>query len=334
LTTDLTISLTAVPARLEAVMPRLVRPAATSLAPGAAIGLALAEPIIAPSALPERSLALTAGYAVEALTLTGAAPQAPLIIAPPPWVAAGEPLPPGTDAVLPAFAVTDEGAFAEITASPVTGENARLAGHDLAAGAVLAPAGARVTPELVLASALAGIETLVVNAPLVAIDGFEPPAKQWLSARIRAAGGRILADSETEPPAMRIAAATDLPRLAMAPGEASWIEAGPAGEVIVTLPKRFDGLVAGFFALVAPVLVGWTGLALPATSLPLRRKLASRVGILEAVLLAEEDGEWLPLGIGEITLAGLGAARAIAFIGPESEGMAAGSTLRASLLVL
>lgn len=334
MTTDPTISLTALPARLGAVMPRLARAPVQQLAPAKAVGLALAEPLIAPRVLPERALALIAGYAVEALATIGAAPHAPVPGPALRRVEAGDSLPPGTDAVLPPFAMSLERGHAEITASVATGENARLTGHDLAGGAMLAAAGARVTSELALASAIAGIETVTVSAPLVVIDGFEPPAKQWLSARILAAGGRISPGEGAETPAVHLSEAQGLPRLALTPGEAAWIEAGQTGEVFVTLPKRFDGQVAGFFALVAPVLAQLTGLAAPERALPLRRKLASRIGITEAVLLAEKDGAWQPLGVGEITLAGLGAAAAIAFIGPESEGVAAGSTLRATLLTL
>lgn len=324
--------LVAVPALMAEVMPRLAPPAAMACAPGSAIGFALAEDIRAPRDSPEAALALIAGHAVAALATIGAAPSSPVIAMPaPPRVLAGEALPPGTDAVLPDFAVSAAGAFAEIIAAAAPGENARLAGQDLRAGAVLAPAGARVGSALALALARAGIASLAIRAPGVVIEGFDDGAADWLRTGVAALGGRMAADAET--PAMILSPADGSPRLALAPGETGWIEPGPDGAARVTLPARFDGMVAGFHALAAPVLSHWSGIAPRPVSLPLRRKLASRVGLTEAVLLAEADGEWLPLGIGEITLAGLGAARAIALVGPESEGLAAGSTHAATLLV-
>jgi molybdopterin molybdotransferase len=74
----------------------------------AAAGLELAEDLVARSDVPPRAVALIAGFAVASRDLVGVSAYAPVLLAErPPFVAAGSVLPAGTDAVVPADAVTE-----------------------------------------------------------------------------------------------------------------------------------------------------------------------------------------------------------------------------------
>src|SRR5690242_9401033 len=90
----------------KALLGRLSRVAPEELALPDALGHVAAEDVTSP-ALPGHANALIDGWAVEALSTVGAGPYtpAPLPATSEP-VRAGEPLPAGCDAVLPADAVT------------------------------------------------------------------------------------------------------------------------------------------------------------------------------------------------------------------------------------
>lgn len=143
-----------------------------------AYGNVLAEDIVAGHESPSFDCAAIDGYAVRLgdaaadpaprLSVVGdltAASWRPVRLTPGSCfsVAAGAPLPAGTDTVVPAE-WTDQGmAAVEIHRVPSRGHGVRRAGAEMAAGVVLARAGATVTPFLVAGFAATGIAHVVVR---------------------------------------------------------------------------------------------------------------------------------------------------------------------------
>jgi molybdopterin molybdotransferase len=146
-----------------------------------AYGNVLAEEVVAAHECPAFDFAAIDGYAVRAaelvrddgrtarLSVVGdltAASWRPARITPGTCfsVAAGAPLPVAADTVVPAE-WTDQGmAAVEIRQSPKRGYGVRLAGDEVAAGAVLAPAGTRVSPALVGVLAATGTGQVTVRS--------------------------------------------------------------------------------------------------------------------------------------------------------------------------
>jgi molybdopterin molybdotransferase len=146
-----------------------------------ALGGVLAEPVRTAGALPPFDAAAVDGYAVRAEDVAGATTQAPVRLSvvgdvtASSWrpsrvspgacfsVAAGAPLPAGADAVVP-VGWTDAGMVSiEVTHVPTRGAFVRRAGQDLAAGDVIAPAGAYVGSALIGLIAACGLDHVVVR---------------------------------------------------------------------------------------------------------------------------------------------------------------------------
>jgi len=151
-------------------------------------GGVLVEDVTAPGAVPSYDVAAIDGYAVRAEDLAGASAENPVRL---PvvgdlragsWqpsralpgacfaVAAGAPLPGGADAVVPA-AWTDHGLAHLVISRGLNRESfIRRTGSELAAGSVIARAGARVTAGLVGQLAAAGVSHVTVRPkPRVAV---------------------------------------------------------------------------------------------------------------------------------------------------------------------
>ncbi len=108
------------------------------------VGAVLAQDVSAPS-LPPAPVALRDGYAVEAAAIADAGAYAPVPFrANPKRVDAGEPMPPGTDAVTPFDAVIFRNDRAEAVAAIAPGEGVLPAGADARAQIPLRRAGERV----------------------------------------------------------------------------------------------------------------------------------------------------------------------------------------------
>jgi molybdopterin molybdotransferase len=144
-----------------------------------AYGNVLAEDVVAPHQTPSFDFAAIDGYAARSedivaeargvrLSVIGdltAASWRPARLTPGSCfsVAAGSPLPATADVVVPAE-WTDQGmAVVEVVRIPKRGHGVRRAGDEVAAGTVLARAGAYVTPALVAIFAATGISHVVVR---------------------------------------------------------------------------------------------------------------------------------------------------------------------------
>ncbi|TQS45548.1 gephyrin-like molybdotransferase Glp [Cryptosporangium phraense] len=166
------------------------------------LGVLLAEDVVAPAAVPAFDVAAVDGYAVrsnDALgdaqwsddpskhhadvrlhvigDLTAASWEPATVSAGASYtVTVGTPVPAGADAIVPGDATDGGLASVRIERVPSPGEGIRRRGSTVAAGAVLAPAGTRVTAATIALLASAGVDSVLVSPPprvLVAATGDE-----------------------------------------------------------------------------------------------------------------------------------------------------------------
>lgn len=329
--TPLESALTDLLDRLSPVLPE-------SVSPGDACGLILAADVVLKEALPARSMALVDGIAVLAADTVGAGPQGPVFLpAVPKALKTGEPLPEGTDAVLPAGALESLGGIPMLLQQAWPGEGVRLRGGDLKAGALLASAGQPLAAAASLALELAGETAVAVRRPLVGLVLADAATRKWLTRLVAFCGGRIAQSGEVAHLLLtdaRDGFAARCSGLALAPGFDSAV--GEVGQVqVIRLPPRFDGAIAVALALLSAALAKLTDAADMRIERPLSARLVSQVGLSEVALLRLRPDGFQPLSVGEITLASLLAATHAAIIPPASEGLPAGAMLVAlSLPVL
>src|ERR1700733_14192358 len=166
--TPLKAVFTLIDAQIEAVKPQR-RAIAT------ACGYALAEDVESLEC-PERPTALRDGLAVEAAAIADASSYAPLPLPQPiRRIEVGEPLPGGTDAVLPLDAVVLRGEQAEAVAPVTAGEGVLPAGGDTARRTLMRLTGERMRSVDVAAMRAAGIKSVKVREPQIAVVlGSEP----------------------------------------------------------------------------------------------------------------------------------------------------------------
>jgi molybdopterin biosynthesis enzyme len=101
----------------------------------------------------------------------------------------------------------------------------------------------------------------------------------------------------------------------------------------IVLPGAPDQAFAAWWTLAVPVLDRLSGRTARKTiTLPLARKIASQVGIAEIVLLEREDGAWITLAVGELSLDAIARAEAWLLVPGGSEGFAAGTPVDAYML--
>ncbi|HYF52663.1 MAG TPA: hypothetical protein VEA41_00200 [Salinarimonas sp.] len=316
------------------------------IAPQAAIGAVLAEPLAAPAPVPARALARRAGVAVAASDTVGASPYAPVVpaLAPVP-VEAGAPLPPGADAVLEPGDLVEDGPYPEILAALAPGDGARRAGEDVPAGTILRGAGERVRPlDAALARAL-GHDALAVRRPRVLVWSRDAGAAAALLSGALAGLAEVTASPAPRPADLVIGVGEDVAAegIARLADRASLIAHGiamaPGGEAAaglsgcapwILLPGRLEEAFAGLHLLVRPLLDHLARAAGPVpVAAPLSAKLVSSVGIAEMALLRREAEGWRPLAVGDLAWSKIAEAEAWTLVAPESEGFAPGETVAA-----
>lgn len=319
------LSLLPLSALLAPVLAALAPVAPIHLPPFAAIGSFLAEDLVAAKPLPARHEALRAGHAVNARDVAGASPEAPVLLdALPPFIAAGAALPEGCDCLIEPEALTRMGPLFAAIASPYPGAAIRFAGHDVAKGSLIARAGMQVTAELALLAAELGLQNLAIRRPRVALDLPPSPARDWLIARLHDAGAQHV--SEAPDLVVALSAANAAP-LALRPGEGCELDRDREGRPRLLLPARFDGVFAGFAALILPLLARLAGAAPALAPFQLTRKLVSAIGLDEIALFYATGAAIEPLACGDLPLAAMARATHVAVIGPESEGFPPRATL-------
>ena len=357
--TPLDVALAAILRGLEAVAP-------IDLPLPQALGCIAAD--MAPlAAYPPCDIAVADGWALQASDIIGASSYSPLpLSAPPVWVEAGQTMPTGCDCVLDPDAVDTSGPTRDVLAEGVPGQGVRRAGHDIVAGTSIAAAGWPVTIAALMLARSAGIDSLRVRRPrlrLVTVPGNDEAA-QMIADHARVAGADVTAVTADARDAASIARALDTTAcdlvltiggtgvgnhdravtalaergevlahgIALQPGRTAGL--GSVGAVpVIALPGAVDQALAVRLALVRPVLDRLSARQPhKAVTLPLARKIASHVGLAEIALVAEEQGTWLPLAVGDLSLQGIARADGWLVVPGDSEGFAAGEAVDAYLM--
>ncbi|HEY4773717.1 MAG TPA: molybdopterin-binding protein [Xanthobacteraceae bacterium] len=323
-----------------------------------AAGCVLAQDVVAP-AHPRVPLALRDGYAVKAEETMDAGAYAPAPLTAASWVAVGDPLPVGADAVAPVDAVRAWDARVEALAPIAPGEGVLPAGAD-ASEAPLRRAGEVLRPlDQAVLTAL-GVARARVRAPRARLalarpqDRFARAIEAMLSAMIISAGAT--AERTTGDVAAALGSGADLvvivggtgsgredrsveelARLgrieahgvAIAPGETTaWGMAGTTAVLIV--PGRIDAALAGFLLIGQHVLARLSGRTAEAALYPaaLVRKISSTIGLVEVVPVRREGNGVVPLALGYLPLQALTQASGYVVVPAESEGFPAGAEVR------
>lgn len=247
---------------LQPVLNRLALIAPRTVPIERARGLMLVEPLRGIAPVPPRAIALRSGLAVTSLDLAGASPHSPVMLPRQPFaVRSGQALPDDCDAVIDPASVTQTGRMILVADAAVPATNARLAGQDLEVGAVIAPAGQRITPETLLACRLAGVDMATVRQPTFSIEIDDGAQEVWLTDRLSALGCSRTDDGRASDISIRSSQHFE-PRIALLPGDTAWIEISRDGCVVADAPRRFDGLVA---------TLRWLGGCVSGTRRPRRR---------------------------------------------------------------
>ena len=309
-----------------------------------ALGKPVAMRIAAAAPIPRRPIAARRGIAVVSQDLVGASPYSPVLLTTAPaQVMPGDALPCPADAVLEEKAVTSSPGFHEIGQGAYPGEGAVLPGFDVPEGAEIVASGATVTPAILLALDLAGVTTISIRSPLVELDnpdGAATAETDWLRTALLEAGCRI---AEAGAGDLRIIICRDPDSVGVAGGGSSLaglaMNAGRETRIIwdserrtLVLATRFDAVVAGFHALIAPALAAMTDRRLRIVERPLTAKIVSQVGMTDIALLRGTALGYEPLAVGALSLDALMRADAIGFVDPRSEGAPAGAVFPATPL--
>lgn len=264
--------------------------------PPPAAAAPLPADLVVRSALPAAPTARRAGWAVPAEATLGASPYGPVPLAGLARIAAGEPLPAGTDAVLPPEQASDAGPWAEVTGSIAAGEGVVPPGGHLAAGQVLARAGE-------VPSVLARLLAAAAEGRLAAMLAALTPSGLSLGPVLRPA----------------------IAGLAARPIEETVLGAGEGGGHSLSLPADPAAMLLAWCALLAPE----GGSRVEAR---LARKLPSAVGLSDIVPVRLAEGVARPLAAADCpSLGALATAAGWVEVPPESEGWPEGAAVSVTL---
>jgi molybdopterin molybdotransferase len=369
-TQRLAASLTPLDVVLAALLHRLAPVAPVELPLADALGCTAADmPSVMP--FPFRDVAASDGWALHARDLVGASSYSPLLLSfSPVWVEAGDPMPDDCDCVVDADSVDQAGPMVQVLAEAIPGQGVRRAGGEVSAGSARIASGRRVRPLDLLIARAAGLQQLNVRRPRLRVLNIPAMSGDTVTVRLisecaRAAGAEVVFAEAGGRDADCVAYAIDTSAcdvlvtiggsgvgrsdatiaalaqrgeiiahgIALQPGRTSaigWIGAIP----VLALPGAPDQALAAWWTLVLPVLDRLSGLRPRARfTLPLKRKIASSVGIAEIVLLEQIEDVWMPLAVGDLSLETIARADAWLVVPGGSEGFAAGTPVDAHILL-
>jgi molybdopterin biosynthesis enzyme len=318
-------------------------------------------------AFPARDIAAADGWAFRARDLVGASSYSPLPLAQPPvWVEAGDAMPDGCDCVVDADLVEAAGPLVHVVAEAFPGQGVRRAGEDIAEGSRVVAAGTPIRAVDLLVARVAGLKAFAVRRPRLHLVGVPTVAGTDATAHLiaelaEAAGAAVTRAETTGRDAASIATAlngntcdlriivggTGVGRgdatvealaargkvlahgIALQPGPTAAI-GKIAGVPVIALPGAPDQALAVWWTMALPVLDRLSARQPRSTlRLPLARKIASGVGLVEIVLLKKIDHAWMPLASGDLSLDAIANADAWLAVPAGSEGFAAGTPVDA-----
>jgi molybdopterin molybdotransferase len=345
--------LTRLDALVGPVSPRVVEVAAV-------VGRVLADSVsIGP--LPALALALRDGWAVSAEFTIDASSYAPVRIAAARRIDVGEPLPPGTDAVIPLDLAAANPDGIEITGAVGPGDGVLPAGADGGGRGALLLAGRRVTRAAAAALAAARCERVRVREPSVRLvssrgggDAVIDAALDLIADEIARAGGRVAQHPRDVPLEAAVVDETadavivvggtgggrndtsvmtlarcgriEVHGIALTPGETAAF--GVVGSrPVLLLPGRLDSALAVWLIVGRHLLTRLTGCLdeESTTRLKLARKIASPLGLAEVVPVHLRDGAAEPIASGYVPLSALAQADGFILVPSDSEGYPPGT---------
>jgi molybdopterin biosynthesis enzyme len=337
-----------------------VRPVhAQSLEPAAAVGHTLAQDIRLEISLPSTAIALRDGWAVKAELTSDASPYAPSPIPTATWIEFGSALGPEQDAVLPIEGVSIVAGVVQAVAPVTAGDGVLSAGGDLPPGSRTLRAGRRISylqagllqaaglgnvpvhiPRMRLTHARAGadwvIDTVIEciadavhssgSRTTTGNEGFEDAFVHTGSDAIIVIGGSGCGHADRVVRTLASMGELIVHGVGLVPGDTAAF-AMVEGRPVLVLPGRLDGALAAWHMLgraILQKLAGSTEPLLMATA-ELTHKISSPGGLAELVPVHCDGRTATPLASGYLPAGILAQANGWIFIGPESEGYAAGS---------
>jgi molybdopterin biosynthesis enzyme len=341
---------------VEPVLPRQVQPAV-------ALGATLADDIVVATERPTAPLALIDGWAARADITTDGSSYAPAALAGADSIDVGEPMPPGTDAVVPTDTVVLRAGVAQAMAPVAPGDGVLAAGADAGHREVLRRGGERLRASDLAAMRALGIGSARVRRPRLLIgrarthrDPISDAVVAWLSQAVATDGGEPLtAVAGANMPQLLSGANADgfvivggtgsgrddnavktLARLgtvevhgvALSPGETTAFGIANSRPVLL-LPGRLDAAIAAWLMVGRGLLArlrGGTDDEHGSTG-TMARKVASTVGITEMVLVRRTENGVEPLAAKYLPIAAFGNADGWILIPAASEGYPAGATV-------
>jgi molybdopterin molybdotransferase len=326
-----------------------------------AAGRFIAHDIVVDRPIPRAALALRDGWAVPSDLTADAGPYAPAPVPAAVRIDVGEPLPSGADAVAPLDSVIVREGQAQAVAPVAPGEGVLLAGADAAGGAVLVPAGRRLTALRIALLAALDVERVAIRALRLRIarggargDRMIDAAVAWIAHTITCEGGaaavgdadeklhRALTQADAE--AVVVVGGTGCGRndravasaaavgevvahgIGLIPAETAAF-AMVATRPVLLLPGRLDGALAAWHMLGRALLARLAVSTEPPSrrAARLTRKISSVAGLAELVAVRCEDRFATPIASGYVPMTALAQADGWIFIPPESEGFQADS---------
>jgi molybdopterin biosynthesis enzyme len=350
-------------AEAVASIDALVRPVALQQVDVAsAFGLTLANDVVVDAARPAGAIAIRDGWAVAAGDIVDASATAPVPLAQAPvWLETGDALPPSADTVAPFDAVALCGPIAEAVAPVVPGEGVLAAGGDVAVGAILRRAGARLRHSDLAVLAATGVAKVGARAPRIRLvtavprDSIIDAITKFIAAAIAADGGAVLRSSagadelgracrDDSADAVIVIGGTGTGRrdasvralarsgrvtvhgIAISPGETTAL--GEANDrPVLLLPGRIDSAMAVWLLLGRPLLARLAGHkeSDDGREAVLSRKVSSSLGLAEVIPVRRSGAQVEPLASGYLSLATLATADGWILAPPDSEGYPAGT---------
>ena len=323
-----------------------------------AAGRVLAVAVASPADWPDADCAATDGFAVHAAETEGASEYNPLPIQRCALIAAGRPMPAGTDAVLPFASAQPSGALLDVLAPVVRGAGVGRQGSTLRTGNLAVAAGGLRPQALALLLGLGVEQVAVVRRPLVGLVVAGPksgpdlltPMLQALVARdggiakampLPAVGADLILmagrsgagpDDEASLSLANVGGVLDMHGIAVRPGDSAGF--GRIGNTpVLLLPGAPHACLAIYDLLAARAIRRMASVqpAAPHASVErvLGRKAVSAVGFTDLIQVRVSDAHATPLGLADTgTLASATQADGFIIIPESSEGFPPGATVR------